>query len=256
MDDATQPSESEPAATEPATQPSVLLEETPPPAPDSVDTRLADTEVPRGGILEIRPRLGSLVDPVWKLLNKTVEPLGLKVLAWPTRLFSRPPAVAPASATSGAETSTSTVNGDSLARKATPTSADFISPPNSRQRTGLETRARLARRPDRLAVGHDQRLRRAGLHRQGTLLAAKPRRRSLHLPNGQDRCGELLQQQLLAERQQVLHEPGVLLLPRPRLPEQRTWHQRHGEAERRLVYLGRHPGRRGQENRSGVRHAF
>jgi porin len=70
-------------AQEPATQPAEPAEElsaftlTPPPAPESVDRDLADAKARPAGILRYGPV--SLIDPVWKELDRRTEEFGLSI---------------------------------------------------------------------------------------------------------------------------------------------------------------------------------
>ena len=50
---------------------------TPEPAPDSVDEKLIDAAARPAGILKFGPV--SLVDPLWKQLNKSLDQIGLKL---------------------------------------------------------------------------------------------------------------------------------------------------------------------------------
>ena len=91
---------------------------------------------------------------------------------------------------------------------------------------------------------------------EGTLLAAALRRRPPDRPRRQARPGELLQQQLLAERQQILPQRGVLVLPRPRVPRQRAGHQRHRQAQRQWYVSTGVPGRARKEDHRRLRHVL
>src|SRR5262245_43581666 len=60
-----------------AQSPTIAPTTQPAPAPDSIDEDRAEAQQRPAGILKYGPV--SLVDPLWKDLNKQVEPIGLKV---------------------------------------------------------------------------------------------------------------------------------------------------------------------------------
>src|SRR5204862_4123341 len=72
---------------------------------------------------------------------------------------------------------------------------------------------------------------------EGNVLAATLRRRQAGVPHRQARSGKLLQQQLLAERQQILPEPGVLQFSRASVSRQRIGDKPDVVAQRKLVRL-------------------